>query len=105
MGTDPQTNARAVSARTAEEAIRRLDDEPEEVDADTLRRVEEAFGNIPLKQRNIFLAHRIEKMPYAEIARRTGMTIKQVERQMAKVIYKLHRQLEGERLHWWERWF
>ena len=105
MGNDPQTNALAVRARSAMEAVRRLDHEPGEVDPELLRKVEEAFGNIPPKQRNIFLAHRVEKMPYAEIARRTGLTVKQVERQMAKVIYKLHKQLEGERLHWWERWF
>ena len=106
MGTDPQTNALAVRARSAMEAVRRLDHEPEgEVDPKLLRRVEEALGNIPPKQRNIFLAHRAQKMPYAEIARRTGMTVKQLERQMAKAFGKLHRQLEGERLHWWERWF
>ena len=70
-----------------------------------LRRLEEALMNMPRLQREIFMAHRLDDMPYEEIARRTGLTIRQVERQMARAIYKLDKRLHGEKLSWWERWF
>jgi RNA polymerase sigma-70 factor (ECF subfamily) len=44
-------------------------------------------------------------MSYAEIAQRTGLSVTQVERQMASAIYKLCKQMDGEPLSWWERWF
>jgi RNA polymerase sigma-70 factor (ECF subfamily) len=56
-------------------------------------------------QREIFLAHRVHDLPYDEIARRTGLTLRQVERHMAKAIYKLGKQMDGRKLSWWERWF
>jgi RNA polymerase sigma-70 factor (ECF subfamily) len=75
------------------------------VDADLLRRLEEAVASMPRKQREIFLAHRLDEMSYAEIARRTGLTVRQVERQMARAITKLCKQMDGHPLSWWERWF
>ena len=74
-------------------------------DPDLLRRMEDAMRAMPKMQREIFLAHRLDDMPYDEIARRTGLTVRQVERHMAKAIYKLVKQLDGEKLSWWERWF
>ncbi|HET7576252.1 MAG TPA: sigma-70 region 4 domain-containing protein [Sphingomicrobium sp.] len=74
------------------------------VDADLLRRLEDAVAHMPRKQREIFLAHRLDEMSYAEIARRTGLSIKQVERHMARAIYKLCKQMDGHPLSWWERW-
>ncbi len=74
-------------------------------DPDLLRRMEQAMLNIPKLQREIFMAHRLDDMPYGEIAHRTGLTVRQVERHMARAIYKLDKQLDGEKLSWWERWF
>lgn len=74
-------------------------------DAELLRRLEEAVAAMPRKQREIFLAHRLDEMSYAEISRRTGLSVKQVERQMARAIYKLCKQMDGHSLSWWERWF
>ncbi len=74
-------------------------------DPDLLRRMEEAMLNIPKLQREIFMAHRLDDMAYGEIAERTGLTVRQVERHMAKAIYKLVKQLRGEKLSWWERRF
>jgi RNA polymerase sigma-70 factor (ECF subfamily) len=74
-------------------------------DPDLLRRMEDAMRAMPKMQREIFLAHRLDDMSYGEIAERTGLTIRQVERQMAKAIYKLVKQMDGEKLSWWERWF
>jgi RNA polymerase sigma factor (sigma-70 family) len=74
-------------------------------DPDLLRRMEEAMLNIPKRQREIFMAHRVHNMSYGEIAGRTGLTVRQVERHMARALYKLGKQLDGRRLTWWERWF
>jgi RNA polymerase sigma factor (sigma-70 family) len=74
-------------------------------DPELLRRLEDAVAAMPRAQREIFLAHRLDKMSYAEIARRTGLSVKQVERQMARAIYKLCKQMDGHPLSWWERWF
>ena len=74
-------------------------------DPDLLRRMKEAMLNIPKLQQEIFMAHRLDNMPYGEIARRTGLTMRQVERHMARAIYKLAKQLDGRKLSWWERRF
>jgi len=73
--------------------------------ADLRRRLEEAVAAMPRKQREIFLAHRLDELSYAEIADRTGLSIRQVERQMARAIFKLCKQMDGHPLSWWERWF
>jgi RNA polymerase sigma-70 factor (ECF subfamily) len=74
-------------------------------DPELLRRLEEAVAAMPRKQREIFLAHRLDRMSYAEIARRTGLSVRQVERQMTRAIHKLCKQMDGHPLSWWERWF
>lgn len=74
-------------------------------DPELLRRIEEAMRNIPKLQRKIFKAHSLDNLPYEEIARRSGLTVRQVERHMAKAIYKVDKQLRGRKLSWWERWF
>ena len=74
-------------------------------DPELLRRLEDALANMPRKQREIFLAHRLDDMSYAEIARRTGLSVRQVERQMARALYKLCKQMDGHPLNWWERLF
>jgi RNA polymerase sigma-70 factor (ECF subfamily) len=78
---------------------------PNNVDADFRRRLEAALAAMPRKQRETFLAHRVDDMSYDEIARRRGVTVREVERQMAWAMYKLVKQMEGEPLRWWERWF
>jgi RNA polymerase sigma factor (sigma-70 family) len=68
-----------------------------------LRRVEYAARNMPNLQRQIFMAYRLDDMPYEEIARRTGLTVRQVERHMARAIYKITVALKGRKLRWWDR--
>lgn len=70
-----------------------------------LRRTEKAIMNMPKRQREIFIAHRVHGMSYRDIGQRTGLTVGQVERQMARAIYKLAKQMDGEKLSWWERRF
>ena len=58
---------------------------------DMLRRVEAAMLRLPTKTREIFMAHRVEGLSYAEIAERSGMTVKGVEKQMSKALVSLDR--------------
>jgi RNA polymerase sigma factor (sigma-70 family) len=61
---------------------------------DTLRRLELAMGKLKPKTRAIFLAHRLDGLSYCEIAERTGLSIKGVEKQMSKAIAKIDRLLD-----------
>jgi RNA polymerase sigma-70 factor (ECF subfamily) len=77
----------------------------DEVDPEQIRRLETAVSRLPHKQRQIFLAHRLDALSYDEIARRTGLTERAVEHHMARAIYKLVKQMDGGKLSWWERLF
>ena len=61
---------------------------------DMLTRVEAAMLKLPPKTREIFVAHRIDGLSYAEIAERTGLSVKGVEKQMSKAIAKIDRMLD-----------
>jgi len=61
---------------------------------DTLRRIERAVEKLKPRTREIFLAHRVDGLSYAEIAERTGLSIKGVEKQMSKAIAKIDRMLD-----------
>lgn len=61
---------------------------------DMLRRVEAAMQKLKPKTREIFMAHRLDGMSYAEIAERTGLSVKGVEKQMSKAIAHLDRMLD-----------
>jgi hypothetical protein len=43
-------------------------------DREFLRRLETGVSNLPRRQRDIFLAHRVHGLDYEEIGRRTGLT-------------------------------
>lgn len=60
---------------------------------DMLRRLEGAMIRLRPKTREIFMAHRIHGHSYAEIAERTGLSIKGVEKQMSKALVQLDRLL------------
>jgi RNA polymerase sigma-70 factor (ECF subfamily) len=61
---------------------------------DTLRRLELAMSRLKPKTRQIFLAHRLDGLSYAEIAEITGLSVKGVEKQMSKAIAKIDRLLD-----------
>ena len=63
---------------------------------DTLRRLEHAMGTLKPKTRDIFIAHRIHGFTYAEIAARTGLSVKGVEKQMSTAIAKIDRFLDRD---------
>ena len=58
---------------------------------DMLRRLEAAILKLRPRTREIFLAHRVEGLSYAQIAERTGLSVKGVEKQMSKAILQLDR--------------
>jgi RNA polymerase sigma-70 factor (ECF subfamily) len=64
---------------------------------DTLRRLEKAMLRLNPKTRAIFLARRLDGLSYAEIAERTGLSVKGVEKQMAKAIATIDRLMERQR--------
>lgn len=76
---------------------------PEHADPELLKKLEQAMLKLPRSTREIFLAHRLDHMSYQEIANCTGLTVGQVERQMAKAIYQVCSELDDEPLSWWER--
>lgn len=63
---------------------------------DMLRRMESIMLKLRPKTRAIFLAHRIDGLSYAEIAERTGIGIKGVEKQMSKAIAHIDRMLDRQ---------
>ena len=63
---------------------------------DMLTRVEAAMLKLRPKTREIFMAHRVDGLTYAEIAERTGLTVKGVEKQMSKAIAQLDRLLDRD---------
>lgn len=60
---------------------------------DTLRRVEQATLRLRPLTREIFMAHRLDGYSYQEIAERTGLSVKGVEKHMSRAIATLHRLL------------
>ena len=60
---------------------------------DMLRRLEAAVQQLKPLTREIFLAHRLDGYTYAEIAQRTGLSVKGVEKQMSRAIAHIDRKL------------
>lgn len=67
---------------------------PELEQRDTLRRLEAVMLRLKPKTREIFLAKRLDGMSYAEIAERTGLSVKGVEKHMSKAIAAIERAME-----------
>jgi RNA polymerase sigma-70 factor (ECF subfamily) len=59
-----------------------------------LTRLEAAMLKLRPKTREIFMAHRVHGLSYAEIAERTGLSVKGVEKQMSKAIAHIDRMLD-----------
>ena len=58
---------------------------------DMLERLDKAVLRLKPKTRMIFIAHRVEGLSYAQIAERTGLSIKGVEKQISKALSDLDR--------------
>lgn len=66
-----------------------------DAERDMLGRLEAAMRRLDPRTREIFLAKRLDLLSYAEIARRTGLSVRRVERQMTKALAAIDRQLHG----------
>lgn len=64
---------------------------------DLLRHLEAAILKLRPRTRAIFLAHRLDGLSYAEIAARTGLSVKGVEKQMSRAIAAIDRAMERTR--------
>ncbi|NML88120.1 sigma-70 family RNA polymerase sigma factor [Sphingobium sp. TB-6] len=62
---------------------------------DRLARIEEAVLGLKPLTREIFLACRLDGYSYAEIAERTGLSVRGVEKQMSRAIKQLGRHLRA----------
>ncbi|WP_375291306.1 RNA polymerase sigma factor [Qipengyuania sp.] len=60
-----------------------------------LRHAAAGIRALPDRTRRILLLRRIEELPYAEIARREGMTVAAVEKQVARATLQLTRWMDG----------
>jgi RNA polymerase sigma-70 factor (ECF subfamily) len=76
-----------------------------ELDPETRRKYLTAISNLPWIQREVFELSRFEHLSYAEIGVLMGLSPRYIERQFAKALYKIGKQIDGEKLSWWERWF
>ncbi len=74
------------------------------VHPEQLATMERAMLSLPRTTREVFLAHRLDGSSYAEIARATGLTVRQVERHMAKALLRLSRFMDGDERTPWRRW-
>ncbi|MEG3086748.1 sigma-70 region 4 domain-containing protein [Sphingomonas sp. PB4P5] len=75
------------------------------VDPEQLATMERAMLSLPRTTREVFLAHRLDGSSYAEIARATGLSVRQVERHMAKALLQLSRFMDGDERTPWQRWW
>lgn len=75
-------------------------------DAEIIARLEIGLRRVPRLRREIFLAHRLDNMPYEEIAERTGLSVRQVERHIAGSMLTLMETMDGRvPMPWWKRFF
>lgn len=71
-----------------------------------IERVNRALRRMSHRQREVYLAVRIDDADYRDIAARLGITPKQVEREFAAAIWQVGRALRERRPEqWWRRWW
>ncbi|TPG55044.1 sigma factor-like helix-turn-helix DNA-binding protein [Sphingomonas glacialis] len=75
------------------------------VPPEQLATMERAMLSLPRMTREVFLAHRLDGASYFEIAGATGLSIRQVERHMAKALLRLSRFMDGDERTPWRRWW
>jgi RNA polymerase sigma-70 factor (ECF subfamily) len=75
-------------------------------EAEILARLERVVRRMPRLQREVFLAIRLDELSYPEIAERTGLSEREVERQFASSLLCIHHALEAPRREpIWKRLF
>lgn len=69
-----------------------------------LKRIERAVRKLPRLQREIFLTARLDGMSYTEIAERTGLAVRDVERHIATALTSIDHRLRKPPRRWWRIW-
>jgi RNA polymerase sigma factor (sigma-70 family) len=64
--------------------------------SERLRRALAVIDAMPPKRREVFLLHRLEGLSYSQIARRSGVSIKTVEKHMSAAMAQLSRGVDAE---------
>lgn len=73
-------------------------------EAEITERLEAGLRRMPKMQREIFLALRLDDLSYEEVAERTGLSVKQVERHVARSMLMLLDVVDGRAPQpWWKR--
>lgn len=90
----------------ADQEIPGLEDQSDKWSEEEKRkRYRAAFATLPRFTQKVFWAHRIDDLSYPEIAKRYGIGIRQVEREIARAIYGIDRALatmeRQPRMGWW----
>lgn len=72
--------------------------------AEIIERLEAGLQRMPPLRREIFLAIRLDDLSYTEIAERTGLSVRQVERHFAESMVTLLQAFDGRPpVPWWKR--
>jgi RNA polymerase sigma-70 factor (ECF subfamily) len=72
-------------------------------EAEIIERLEAGLQRMPKLRREIFLAIRSDRLSYAEIAERTGLSIKQIERHYVRSLLTLSEAVDGRSsVPWWK---
>jgi RNA polymerase sigma-70 factor (ECF subfamily) len=58
-----------------------------------MRRLEQAVASMDAVTREVFLAHRLDGLSYAELAKRRSLSVEQVEQHIAGAILHIDREL------------
>lgn len=79
------------SKRALERSLASFEDATDDVvDPTELARLEHAVRRLPRRQREVFLAVRLDNLTYAEIAERTGLSVREVERHFADSLLSIY---------------
>jgi RNA polymerase sigma-70 factor (ECF subfamily) len=81
----------------------------QQADPELLARIEAALLTLPRRRRQIFLAVRLDGTSHAQLAERTGLSVRKVEREVARALMQIDRCLERRETvpshALWRRWF
>lgn len=118
MASDKQAEPNAADlAKRARETLERSlgakrPNPSEPPDPELLVRLEAAVLSLPRRQRDLFLALRLDDMSYAQIAERTGLSRQAIQRHFADALYHIHHHMTYgsppplvERVRRWFRWW
>ena len=73
-------------------------------EAKRLRQLKRALAKLDGPSREVFLMSAAERLSYAEIAERLGMSTEDVELHMARALYQLAGHIARMERLWWRFW-